>query len=379
MSTTMPSTQQQSKALRQQNVSDTGEPGKRVIFLDNLKVFLVSLVVVHHASQGYVSINTGWPVVQTNIPEINNTILGLFSSVNNAFFMALFFLVSAYFLPASFDRKGGSKYLKDRLIRLGLPILFFAGLVFPLMGMALEGKPMIQLGHTWFVALLLIFSCAYAAYRLARPVSTTGKKLKTPGPAGILVTAVALALVLFAVRIVFAPGYWTPMHLIEPARLPAYALLFLTGIIAFRNGWLNTISVGTAKVWGLISVVAILAAPLIIRYIGNGYDLWAEGFNLASLAISAWEAFICVGLCVSLPVLFREKFDFRGKVLKAMADDSFAVYLIHPFVLMVLQAMLLNVDFHPFGKFVLVAIAGVALSFGISRLVRKIPYMDRVI
>lgn len=379
MSTPLPPTQQQSIARRQQNVFDTDRSGKRVIFLDNLKVFLVSLVVVHHASQGYVSINTGWPVVQANVPEINNTILGLFSSVNNAFFMALFFLVSAYFLPASFDRKGASKYLKDRLIRLGLPILFFAGLVFPLMGMALEGKPMIQLGHTWFVALLLIFSCAYAAYRLTRPVSMAGKKLKVPGTIGILAAAAALTLVLFAIRTVFAPGYWTPMHLIEPARLPTYVLMFLAGIIAYRNGWLNTISAGTAKVWGLISVVAILAAPLIIKFIGNGYDLWAEGFSLASLAVSAWDAFICVGLCISLPVLFREKFDSRGKVLKAMADDSFAVYLIHPFVLMVLQAMLLNVDFYPFGKFILVAIAGVALSFGISHLVRKIPYVDRVV
>jgi hypothetical protein len=46
---------------------------------------------------------------------------------------------------------------------------------------------------------------------------------------------------------------------------------------------------------------------------------------------------------------------------------------------MVLQAMLLSVDFHPFGKFVLVAIAGIALSFAISHAVRKIPYVNRVI
>ena len=43
------------------------------------------------------------------------------SRVNAAFFMGLFFLISAYFVPSSFERKGTWTFLKDRFLRLGIP------------------------------------------------------------------------------------------------------------------------------------------------------------------------------------------------------------------------------------------------------------------
>jgi hypothetical protein len=94
----------------------------RLLYLDNLKVFLIVLVIAHHASLPYGYYNAGWPVHEPYVSDICAQVLSWFTSVNGAFFMGLFFLVSAYFLPASFDRKGAAKYVKDRLLRLGLPI-----------------------------------------------------------------------------------------------------------------------------------------------------------------------------------------------------------------------------------------------------------------
>lgn len=369
---------------------------KRVIFLDNLRVAIISLVVIYHGGQAYVSFYTGWPILQPDIPGINNWILGIFFSASNAFFMALLFLISAYFLPSSLDRKGFSKYISDRLVRLGLPLLFFMFLVFPLFGALTSGKSLTDFlinsyfnfsgsgaftfGHTWFVGLLLVFSCAYAACRIARSSSTIKKSaLKVPGNLAIFGFALCLALLLFVTRIVSPPGDWALFHLFEPARLPAYAAMFLAGIIAYRNGWLNKIPASAAKTWGAISIIAILLAPVIITTVGDGQDLWATGFTLASLVVSTWDALLCVGISITLIVLFRERLDSRGKILKAMADDSFAVYLIHPFILMVIQGLLLSVDLHPLIKFAIVGIVGVPLCFGLSHLIRKIPYVARVV
>jgi len=381
-----------------ETVSYPGEKDKkRIFFLDNLKIALVSLVVANHAGQAYVTINTGWPVQDTNIPEINNYILGTFFSFNSAFFMALFFLISACFLPMSLDRKGTGKYVTDRLVRLGLPILFFLFLVFPLFGYITDGDGqsfteflqysyfnftdgLFTFGHTWFLGMLLIFSFTYAGYRLLmRPAGGKKRKLKVPGNAAILGFAVLLTLALFAIRTISAPGNFEVWHLFEPARLPAYAGMFWIGIIAYRNGWLSAIPVSTAKVWALVAIVTVLLTPAVITVFGNGQDLWAESFTLASLATSAWDAFLCVGLCVCLPVLFREKFDFRGRVLKAAADDAFVVYLIHPFILVPLQGILWGTGVPALAKFALVSIAGIALSFGIAHLIRKIPYVARVV
>jgi surface polysaccharide O-acyltransferase-like enzyme len=381
-----------------ETVSYPGEKNKkRVFFLDNLKIALVALVVANHAGQAYVTINTGWPVQDVNIPGINNYLLGTFFSFNSAFFMALFFLISAYFLPASLDRKGTRKYMTDRLVRLGIPTLIFLFLAFPLVSYISDGDGqsftgflqnsyfnftdgLFSFGHTWFLGMLLIFSGAYAGYRLLkRSAGGEKREIKVPGNVAILGFAVLLTVALFVIRTMSAPGNFELWHLFEPARLPAYIAMFWVGIVAYRNGWMKTMPVSTTKVWGLLTIVTLLATPVIMFSLGNGEDLWAAGFTPASLAISAWDAFLCVGLCVSLPVLFREKFDFRGKVLKAAADDAFVVYLIHPFVLVPLQGILLGTEIPALVKFVVVSIMGIALSFGLAHFIRKIPYVARVV
>ena len=43
-------------------------------------------------------------------------------------------MISAYFVPASLERKGAAKFMKDRLVKLGVPILIFMIGVFPVMG-----------------------------------------------------------------------------------------------------------------------------------------------------------------------------------------------------------------------------------------------------
>ena len=90
----------------------------RLVFLDNLRVPLTILVVAHHAGQAYGPTGGRWPVFN---PE-RAAILGPFFTVNASFFMGLFFLLSAYFLPAAYDRKGAAAFLRDRSLRLGLPL-----------------------------------------------------------------------------------------------------------------------------------------------------------------------------------------------------------------------------------------------------------------
>lgn len=48
--------------------------------------------------------------------------------MNQAFFMGLFFLLAGYFTPPALARKGATRFVIARLLRLGLPLLFY-GLV----------------------------------------------------------------------------------------------------------------------------------------------------------------------------------------------------------------------------------------------------------
>src|SRR3972149_158133 len=74
----------------------------RLAFLDTLKVGLTVLVIAHHAGQAYGPTGGDWPIFS---PE-RSPLLGPFFAVNAAFFMGLFFLISGYFVPLAFDRKG---------------------------------------------------------------------------------------------------------------------------------------------------------------------------------------------------------------------------------------------------------------------------------
>lgn len=93
----------------------------RCLYLDNLKLFLTVLVVFHHAGQAYTYSGGNWPYVMSNPDELLPNIWH-FHTVNAAFFMGLFFFISGYFVPASYDRQGPGGFIKKKLLRLGIPL-----------------------------------------------------------------------------------------------------------------------------------------------------------------------------------------------------------------------------------------------------------------
>lgn len=373
---------------------------KRVFFLDNLKVALTCLVLTNHASQAYVSIDTGWIIRQGNVPEINDKIIGIFLSINNAFFMALFFMISSYFIPASLERKYASKYIKERFVRLGIPTVLFVLFILPLLEIKLNWDKMsaadylfnryfdfssgeINFGHTWFLAVLLTLSCLYVLYcKLTKNNGDSGENIlntSAPGNFTIILFTAGLTFMLFLTRIFLPPGDWAIFHLFEPARMPAYITMFIIGIVAYKNRWIDKMPVSTGKIWGIVSVLTILSTPFLLTFLLHGKDMWAKGLTLNSFIVSAWDALLCVGLCISLPILFREKFNFQGKVLKKAADDSYGVYLLHPFIVIPFQCLLLDLPIHAFIKFIMATITGIILSYLICRVIKKIPRVTRVL
>ena len=129
---------------------------KRLCYLDNLKVCLTVLVIMHHAGQAYGN-GGDWAYTPSNPAEFMPWIWHFFST-NAAFFMGLYFFISGYFVPRSFDKQGSKQFVHKKLLRLGAPLLFMGGII-----SILSGKP--EIGHMWFVESLLVFSLVYAVIR----------------------------------------------------------------------------------------------------------------------------------------------------------------------------------------------------------------------
>lgn len=355
----------------------------RLYFLDNIKAALIALVVIHHAGQAYGPTDY-WPIRS----DEQLAWLGPFFEVNGAFFMGLFFMISAYFLPGSMDRKGVGPTLKDRFIRLGIPLLFMTIFIFgPITYFADEipgsfwnymlfdyiGGGDFELAHLWFLSLLLFFTVCYAAGRTIVGDRAAVVPVESEAPTHLMLMTAVLVLIMAnaLMRLWFPVGVWVdvlPLMPVELGRMPQYAGLFIAGLVASRRGWLLTIPLRQAATWFAIALLAAISVYL------NAITGW--------LPDAAWlvqEALIGVGFCVSLPVLTRELWNRQGGLLKQMADGAFAVYLIHIIIIYVVQGAMEATALGAAAKFLVVATLGVVISFGISYLLRRIPGVGRVL
>jgi fucose 4-O-acetylase-like acetyltransferase len=207
-------------------VQITSRKSSRLFFIDHLRAVLVILVVLHHVALVYGASVQGYYYVEPPFtdPQAFNQLL-IFALVNQAWFMGAFFLLAGYFTPGSFDRKGPGSFIRDRLIRLGIPLILFTFVLSPISNLGLYLMPaeltgitnpltwqsypkLIGLGPLWFVAMLLIFSFGYAAWRMLTRNRTSPLKSKAslPGYRLIGIFILALALVSYLFRMIVPLG-----------------------------------------------------------------------------------------------------------------------------------------------------------------------------
>jgi len=354
----------------------------RLYYFDNIKILLIVIVVFIHAGLAYIPTAEGWsPSFSGTLPFADVLVVGTFEAVAASFAMALFFFISAYLLVGSFDRKGRQKFLRDRFVRIGIPLFGIVAFYLILIA-AVGGNPATySLGNLWFLVFLLILAVAYSVWRR---FNVTVRPIPCPGNGTLVLAALALGAASFVVRLWYAWDQWLLWHAVEPAHVPLYVLFMIGGILAYRNGWLETISPSLVKTWGIITVVGLCCVPVFVVVIG--VTSVGGGFTLAALLYAFWEAFLGIGICTCLLIVFKHRWNSTGRIKGALAKNVYTVYLIQIPIILFLQArfiyggVLIPGGLPPLLQFVLVgAIATVFCFLFANYIVRKIPYTDRVI
>jgi fucose 4-O-acetylase-like acetyltransferase len=368
----------------------------RLIAFDRVRVLLAMLVVAHHAGQPYGPTGGEWPLFS---PE-RAPILGPFFAVNAAFFMGAFFFISGYLMPGAVDRHGPAAFLRERLVRLGIPLLLFVLVIFPLVVTLVGGGSpaawltypaayvdAIESGHLWFLGHLLIYAAVYAAWRWWRtdrpPVDRAAGWV--PGHREVLGLVAGLALATFVVRLFWDIDQWVTLlggvTKFEPAHLPQYLTLFVLGAVAYRRDWFRRLPASVGLTWlglGLAAGVAFyLLGPL--SALGLRVPIAGGGLTLGSLVWSPWEAVICVGLSVGLLTLFRDHWTRAGRLLPILAANTYGVYVVHLLLIIGLQFALVDAGWPPLVAFAVVTLVGVPLCFLVSAGLRRLPPVRRVL
>lgn len=97
---------------------------ERLLFIDNLRILLISLVVMLHLSITYGG-GGSWYYKEGQADTLSFVLLTFYSTTVHAFSMGFLFMIAGYFTAAAYDRKGPWPFLKARLLRLGIPLLCY--------------------------------------------------------------------------------------------------------------------------------------------------------------------------------------------------------------------------------------------------------------
>ena len=384
-----------------QAVTDSAR--NRLAFIDNLRSAMIVLVVSMHAAVTYSHLGS-WYFMED--PKPSTPVLAVFATYQvflQAFFMGFLFFIAGYFVPAAFDRKGFGRFVHDRAVRLGLPSLFYMLVIHPLTvywllhtfanpsipplaqayaGYVRSGRFLGGSGPMWFAVALLCFSVGYGALRMIssrKPPENLQAQL--PTHLQVIGLAAAIGLCSFLVRIVQPIG--TNIMNMQLCFFSQYVFLFTLGIVAWRRNWLLRIPYEFGIRWlALALTLGILLWVLLMFALLSTHSesKLSGGFTWQSAAFSFWESFFCLGICLGLIVLFRERFNQQGKLARELSANSFSIYLFHPPLLIAVTLAMRGWDAPKLLKFLCATLLGLIVTYLASSLVfRRIPYLKRIL
>jgi glucan biosynthesis protein C len=368
----------------------------RFAYLDNLKVLLVVGMIGVHASIIYGVDGSFYLEEYDSMSDVTIGLLTVFVGVGFLFGLGAFFLIAGRLSGPSLDRKGPGRFARDRLVRLGIPVVFYILLIAPVMeyakarnegaddgflsfawGQFSDPAP----GPTWFLEALLAFSLAYALMRALQPEREPVSREPLRGRQ-VAAVGVAIAVLSFATHLAIPLGE-EHFH-IQFALFPQYAILFGLGCAAGRRGWLETLTPELRSRCAIVGLIGVIVLPVLL--LAGGFtksdaeqELYAGGWHWQAAATSLVEATLAATLPLFLIGWFREHWTRQGALLRRLAAAAYGAFVIHPPFVVGLALALHRVAIPAELKFVLVWAGGVAGAFGITSLVTRIPAVGKVI
>jgi hypothetical protein len=345
--------------------------------LNNLRTFVVMAVLAVHASAAYLGSSPATPLRFDDppfrwraLPIIDSDRwygFDIFCAHQDTYLIALLFFVSGLFVWPSLVRKGAWSFLRDRIIRIGIPFALAVGLLMPVAYYPVYrvtavdpsvlaywqhwfALPLWPSGPPWFLWVLLAFDLAAAAlYRFAR---RSGEALgRVAGWLGgrpatfvtVLVAASALAYVPLALA--FTPWTWFQAgpFAFQECRPLLYAVWFFAGIglgahglergPLASDGWL-------AQRWRGAGWTALASFALWITFA----SLASRGSPSPVVRVLEAVSFVpcCVAGCLFMLALFVRFANRHVRLFDMLGDKAYSMYLVHYLFSVWLQFLLLG-------------------------------------
>ncbi len=360
----------------------------RIYFLDNLRTFLILLVVVLHSGLVYEAVlQNSWIVVD---PVKNNNI-GLIRMYLDLFVMFSIFFISGYFVPSSAKKQNSFSYLKSKFKRIMIPWLIAVLTLIPaykfifLYSRGLPQEEWFTYFHwferagtdlsfyannpiqnwLWFLPVLFIFQAIYLGLYKAKLLNFNIS----------LKTAVIATLILGSAYGVFISSvglngwYHSALLHFQRERLLVYFLSFLLGTLCYKlkvftGEKMNRKMYIVSNVVVTFSLGIFTAAALNTFF--NIIDPQRQYYFISEFGDRV--VYYTSGLISMLALLhvltyaFRKSLNKTNALLNELSKNSYSVYIIHVIVMGVIAVTLLDFQAPAFLKFVILSILTFVLS-----------------
>ncbi|MDP5144028.1 acyltransferase family protein [Rheinheimera baltica] len=350
----------------------------RLFYLDNLRALAMLAGVLFHAALAYSPMaQPFWPSADV----LNHPLFDVFAWASHLFRMPVFFLLAGFFAAMLLHKYGEAVFWRNRLRRIGLPLLLFLPLLTLAMGaviqfglfhvqhkppflafvqsMLSQAEPAampLSTMHLWFLYHLLFLYLLTWCGRilLNRKMLRWFSELKPN--ALVLLSIMACVPALYSVSVPFPAPEW-----IFPAlwALWFYGVFFglgyacfsmpalLAGFSPFRHYYLLLGAASYALYYALLPITLTPQSQ-------------PEGW--LKLAITVLESCSAVLWTLCALLYARRWLDWDSRALAYLSKVSFWLYIVHLPLLLFVQFLLIDVQMALWVKFVISCGATLALS-----------------
>lgn len=386
----------------------------RSVWVDHLRSAITVLVVAHHASLSYTTFASfdAEAYVRSTHPVVDSRrwfVLDVFQNFNDVFFMSLMFFISGLFVVRSIMAKSTAAFLKDRLLRLGIPFMAGATLLagvtyFPPFYLAHHNGSLSAYildfltveqwpaGPAWFIWVLLVFNILLLM--MWRPtkgaVRWLGEKMQYLAQRPVLAVGVWIGVTWAAFTpLAFSVGHgtwtgWGPFDF-QLSRIVLYGVYFVLGAgvgsTDFNQGIFGERSrlVAHWKIW----VVMALLIYAVLVWASNFEGLRALVVQGAISEFCGWMVYFglfaasCVCSCLAFLTAFRKLAGRPVRWWENLSENAYLIYLLHYTFVIWLQWWWMGAAWHAGIKFFLTFSISMALSWLTAYLLRKNNFIRR--
>ena len=373
----------------------------RNLSLDRARTFLTLVVLLHHAVIPYTYFGHTDPASWAGFDVV--------VLATDSFFMAMFFFLSGLFTWPGIARKAPSVFLRDRLLRLGLPFAIAAFTVIPLAyyAIALRHDPGLSFtafwwktitvgpwpsGPIWFVWVLLAFDLtASLLYRVSARLVDPGNRVSLRGfdqPAVFWLLLVVVTTIAYVPALLYFGGSkWFELgpFSVQASRILLYFAYFFIGVSVgaanFDRGilsaggqlpkqrwlWVIATLIPYCLMWGMIYIKReILGNP-------DPQPHWYQA------VYGTFFVLFSGSILLAILAFFLHQKSPGPNLLDRMQADAYGIFLVHYPIALWIQYALFDYSLPAIVKATIGFVLTVILSWGLTAALRKIPGASHVL